>query len=102
LPGHGTSASVVALEPHSASSSEVSTVIAKRARAREQLRAHLKENVVVSRWYWVASGRVDFVPFDKQMRRLEQAGITFVGKQLQAKHLLASIAAGTPTCVARA
>lgn len=80
--------SVVALEPHSAYTSQVSTVIEKRRSARKQLAAHLRPGAQVSAWYWVASGKVDFVPHDKAMRRLDQEGITFVGAQLKKQHLL--------------
>ncbi len=87
LLGHRANAQVIALEPHSATTSEVSVVIAKRARAQEQLREHVKAGMRVAEWYWVASGRVDFVPHDKQINRLNAAGIKFVGSRLGAKHL---------------
>lgn len=88
LLGHKTSSHIVGLEPHSAATKEVSAVIRKRDAAIEQLRPHLRAGKKVSEWYWVASGRVDFVPHDKMMRRLEQAGITFVGGALGARHIL--------------
>jgi hypothetical protein len=87
LLGHDPTSLVVALEPHSASTSEVSTVIEKRAKAKEQLRAHLKQGAQIVAWYWVASGKIDFVPHEKQVNRLNQAGINFVGSRLVAKHL---------------
>ena len=87
LLGHESSSLVVGFEPHSASTGEVSTVIAKKNAAREQLRNHIKAGSSVAAWFWVASGRVDFAPHDKVMRRLEQEGITFVGGVLRAKEL---------------
>ncbi len=87
LLGHRTSNAVVGLEPHTASTGEVGTVIAKRKAAIEQLKKHLKPSSYVAEWFWVASGRVDFVPFDRHVLRLEQAGIRFVGKMLREEHL---------------
>lgn len=78
---------VVGLEPHSAKEGEVSTVIAKRKKAIEQLSPHLKTGATIRAWFWVASGKVDFLNFEKAIRRLDQNGITFVGKKLLAKHL---------------
>lgn len=87
LLGHEPSSAVVGLEPHSAYTGEVSTVIAKKRAAREQLRSHLRNGRKVAAWYWVASGKVDFVPHDKVQLRLVQEGITFVGGTLRAKNL---------------
>jgi hypothetical protein len=87
LLGHGESSVVVALEPHSAHTSEVSTVIAKKSSARRQLRAHLKPGSTIAAWFWVASGKVDFAPYEKVIRRLDQEGITFVGGMLRAKDM---------------
>jgi hypothetical protein len=41
----------------------------------------------VTHWFWVASGKVDFLPLDKAKIRLDNEDITFIGKTLQAKHL---------------
>ena len=87
LLGHEESAMVVALEPHSANTSEVSTVIAKKSSALDQLRDHLRFGGRIAAWYWVASGRVDFAPHDKVILKLEQEGIQFVGAMLKPKHL---------------
>lgn len=87
LLGHSESEAVVGLEPHSASTSEVSTVIGKKKAALRQLASHLKPGARVVSWFWVASGRVDFVPHERVVRRLDQAGITFVGETLKKKHL---------------
>ena len=87
LLGHTQSQTVVGLEPHTAGDREVSTAINKRKRSLEHLRPHLRDGVHVARWYWVASGKVDFTAHDKTMRQLDGAGITFVGKRLLPKHL---------------
>ncbi len=87
LLGLGMPAVVVALEPHSAKSDEVTTVITKKQQAERQLGEHLKPGARVGRWYWVASGKVHFAPSGKEPLRLAKAGITFVGTRLQQKHL---------------
>lgn len=87
LLGHRDSGHVIGLEPHSAKNQEVSTVIAKRKRAIEQLRDHVRDGKRVAAWYWVASGDVEFSPFEKKKLLLDQNGITFVGKKLLRKHL---------------
>jgi hypothetical protein len=63
-------------------------VIAKKNAAKGQLRDHLKPGSAIAAWFWVASGKVDFAPHDKVIRRLEQEGITFVGGTLREKELL--------------
>ena len=87
LLGHEPGKQVVAVEPHSASTSEVTTVINKRLAARQQLRDHLRDGVDVKIWLWVASGKVRFVPMEKAMFRLAQNGIEFVGRKITNKHL---------------
>lgn len=87
LLGHSPSGAVVGVEPHSAHTSEVRVVIAKRRAAMDHLRGHLRDGTRVAMWIWVASGRVDFLPFDRAKRRLDEAGITFVGTQVKAKDL---------------
>jgi len=87
LLGHEPSGAVVGLEPHSAKNDEVSTVIAKRRCALDQLKGHVKTGAKVAAWFWVASGKVDFLPMDKKVLLLDQNGITFVGKKLLGKHL---------------
>ena len=89
LLGHTDSAHVVALEAHSAQTSQVSLVIRKRAASRRHLQDHLADGHQVAAWYWVASGRVDFVPHEKTLNRLSENGIEFVGGRLTAKHLVA-------------
>lgn len=86
LLGHE-SRKLVGLEPHTANSKEISTVIKKREAARKHLRNHLKPGVVVSEWYWVASGKVDFTPMDKAVALLNQNGIRFVGKRVLRKSI---------------
>lgn len=87
LLGHSESSQVVALEAHSASTSNVAEVVRKRAASREHLQAHFQDGETVAAWYWVASGRVDFAPHDKTINYLDQNGIQFVGSRLEAKHL---------------
>jgi hypothetical protein len=87
LLGHDGTSQIVALEVHSASTSNVGEVIRKRAASRDHLQAHLQSGATVAAWYWVASGRVDFAPHDKTINRLNQHGIQFVGSRLDQKHL---------------
>jgi hypothetical protein len=87
LVGDSLAQSVLAVEPHSAKSDEVSRVIEKRTAAREQLIPHLRPGATIMAWLWVASGNVQFADTSKERRRLDQAGITFVGKRVMMKHL---------------
>ncbi|WP_394828741.1 hypothetical protein [Pendulispora albinea] len=87
LLGHRETTKIVGLEPHSAETSEISTVIRKRKHAREQLAEHFRPGVEVAEWFWVASGRVSFLAHEKATLSLAQNGITFVGTKLLAKHL---------------
>ncbi len=93
LMGHSPSGEVIAVEPHSAKQDEITTVIRKRAAALEHLAEHLREGARVSKWLWVASGRVHFAATEKAKLRLDQNGIEFVGTRVTAKHL--PIAAAT-------
>ena len=63
--------------------------------------ARARASSQIVRWLWVASGVVDFQPFDRAIRQLDQAGITFVGKQVLAKHLPAAAQKSKPTQKAR-
>ncbi len=87
LLGHGPSKQVVGIEPHSAENSEITTVIKKRQAARHQLQDHLCDGVFVAKWFWVASGKVQFAPMEKATLRLAQNGIEFVGRKITNKHL---------------
>jgi hypothetical protein len=87
LLGHAGSRKMVGLEPHSAKSDQISTVIAKKKAAQAQLRPHLRQGARVDRWLWVASGKVHFANTEKARFRLDQNGITFVGTKVLAKHL---------------
>jgi hypothetical protein len=87
LLGHGVRKIIIGLEPHTANNHEVSTVIAKRRAALDQLREHFQPHSRVVEWFWVASGNVDFTPLDKAHARLNQNGIRFIGKQLVQKWL---------------
>jgi hypothetical protein len=75
--------SIVGLEPHSATDCQVKVVIAKKNAARDYLRAHLKPQCHVSRWYWVTRGRVGFSRMEKAQRQLDQHGIEFCGRALR-------------------
>lgn len=87
LLGHAQSGQVVAVEPHSAKQDEVTTVINKRVAAQKQLKDHLRDGARVTKWLWVASGKVHFANTEKTKLRLDQNGIEFVGTKISAKHL---------------
>jgi hypothetical protein len=87
LLSHAPSNEVVAVEPHSAKQDEISTVIRKRSAARQHLMPHLKDGAVISRWLWVASGKVHFADTEKTRRLLDQNGIQFVGRKVMGKYL---------------
>lgn len=87
LLGHTPSGEVIAIEPHSAKQDEITTVINKRIAAQEHLKDHLRAGARVTRWLWVASGKVHFANTEKTKLRLDQNGIQFVGKKVAAKHL---------------
>jgi hypothetical protein len=78
---------LVAVEPHSAKTDEISVVIRKRDALQQQMSSHLKGGKGISKWLWVASGRTDFQKVTQAQRKLSQHGITFVGRQVKAKHL---------------
>jgi hypothetical protein len=96
LLGHAPSGEVIGVEPHSAKQDEISTVIAKRAAALVRLRSHLGNGKRVSKWLWVASGKVHFADTEKAKLRLDQNGIEFVGKAVGVRHLPATSASDTP------
>lgn len=87
LLGHESSSCIVALEAHSAGTSQVSRVIQKRTASLRHLQGQLKPGCNVAGWYWAASGPVDFVPHERTVHRLSENGIQFVGGRLEAKHL---------------
>jgi len=87
LLGHTPSGALVAMEPHSARTGEITTVIKKATAARAELRAHLNEGVRVATWLYVASGKNHFADTEKAVLRLSQSGITFVSGDVQARHL---------------
>lgn len=86
LLGHP-SATLIAVEPHSAKTDEIQAVIKKKKSLEHQLNGHLKDGAHISKWLWVASGTVCFPPGSKYEFRLRQAGISFVGRCVMAKHL---------------
>jgi hypothetical protein len=73
---------LLALEPHHATDSEISVVIAKKTHAAQQLRPHLRPQHKVSEWLWVSHGRTSFSKMERATRRLAQAGIRYVGRSL--------------------
>jgi hypothetical protein len=87
LLGHAPSGKVLGLEPHSAKTDEVSTVIRKRRAALAQLAPHLKQGARVTDWLWVASGKVHFANTEKTRLQLDQNGIRFVGTRVLPKDL---------------
>jgi len=87
LLAHSPSREIIGVEPHSAKEDQISTIIRKREAAKDQLASHLKPGRRVSRWLWVASGRVHFAATEKAKLRLDQNGIQFVGRRVLAKHL---------------
>lgn len=87
LMGHSPSGEVIAVEPHSAKQDEITTVIRKRQAALQQLEEHLRDGARISKWLWVASGKVHFAATEKAKLRLDQHGIEFVGTKVMAKHL---------------
>jgi hypothetical protein len=78
---------IIALEPHTAATMELSTVIRKRAAAKKQLEEHFRPGVGVSDWFLVASGKVDYISTEKATLQLMQNGIRFVGRTLRRKAL---------------
>jgi len=83
LLGHEPSQKLVGVEPHSAQNNEITTVIRKRDAARRQLQEHLRDGVFVSKWIWVASGKVHFLPMEKATLRLAEKGIQFVSQKIR-------------------
>lgn len=101
LLGHSPSGGVIAVEPHSAKQDEITTVIRKRAAAREQLKGHLRDGVLIVKWLWVASGKVHFADTEKVRRLLDQNGIEFVGTRVSSKHLPSTSAHRSPAVKGR-
>jgi hypothetical protein len=87
LVGHLPSKKIVGLEPHSATNGEIDTVIRKRKAAIDQLRGHLQDGTRVAHWFWVASGKTNFLSIETANLRLSKNGITFVGGVLRQSHL---------------
>lgn len=78
---------VIAVEFHSAKNDQVSEVIRKRKSALTQMQGHVPSGRTVARWIWIASGKVRFADTEREMLRLAQSGIEFVGGTLREKHL---------------
>jgi hypothetical protein len=79
--------SLIAVEPHSAKTDEIQAVINKKKALKQQLNGHLKDEMHISKWLWVASGPVCFPRGSKHEIKLSQSGIKFVGRCLLVKHL---------------
>lgn len=73
---------LLALEPHHATDSEISVIIAKKKHAAAQLRLHLHPRHRVAEWLWVSHGRAAFSRMERATRRLAQEGIRYVGRSL--------------------
>jgi hypothetical protein len=97
LLGHDASRSVIGLEPHSAKTDQISTVIAKKKAAQAQLSTHLRSGKRIVRWIWVASGRNHIADTEKLARRLDENGITFVSREILVRHLPGSPDDGGPS-----
>ncbi|MFZ2652679.1 MAG: hypothetical protein WA210_21475 [Burkholderiaceae bacterium] len=102
LLGYAPTREVVAVEPHSAKQDEITTVINKRFHAREQLKDHLRAGARITKWLWVASGRVHFADTEKARRRLDQHGIEFVGRRVELRHLPSAVASDSRALERRA
>lgn len=74
---------LVALEPHTATDGEISEVISKKRNAKAYLEAHLIPQHRVSRWIWVSHGRTAFSKMEGARRRLDSAGIHYLGRSVQ-------------------
>jgi hypothetical protein len=75
---------LVGIEPHQGKDSEVSVVIAKKEWAKAYLRNHLHDGRYVASWIWVVHGRVKLTKNERNRRRLDQAGISFQGREIRA------------------
>jgi hypothetical protein len=73
---------IVGIEPHSASDSEVSTVLKKKQHAWSVITDQCLPGTTVSRWFWIASTKVRFSRNERASRQLDKAGITFVVSRL--------------------
>lgn len=78
---------VVAVEVHSANTSEVSVLIQKKKAAKRQLQAHMRPTGHIAKWIWISSGAVAIPQLDRARTRLAQEGIMLVGRELAAKHV---------------
>ncbi len=78
---------LVGVEPRPAESGEVAVVMQKKRNTERWLVDHLRGGGRVARWLWVGTGKTSLPLGDKVRLRLAQAGIRFVGRRLQEKHL---------------
>ncbi len=78
---------VIGIEVHTASTSQVSTIISKKDAAIRQLQPHSKPSARINEWIWISSGAVKIHQLDRARIRLAQNGIKLVGSELAIKHL---------------
>ena len=90
LLGHTPSREIIGVEPHSAKTQEIESIIRKKKAAIQQLAPHLKTGKRISEWIWVASGKNHFADTEKARRIIDQNGIQFVGAKVLPKHLPAA------------
>lgn len=76
----GDTRKVVALEPHTASDTDIAAVIQKRREARLFLTRHFRTGSAVHRWLWVSHGPCSFSNNERARRQLDQHGIEYVGR----------------------
>ena len=72
---------VLGVEVHPATNGEVSVVITKKQRSVAVLQSHMMV-ADIRRWIWIASGKDTVARGSTEWRRLIQAGIDLVGRQL--------------------
>ena len=74
---------VVAIEPHTATDSDIKDVIQKRRDALAFLKSHLRPGATVHHWLWVSHGPCDFSRTERAKRQLDQEGIEYVGRLIR-------------------
>jgi hypothetical protein len=78
---------LIAVEPHSAKTDEVQTVINKKNALKQQIQDHPRDGRTINIWLWVSSGQVCFPRGSKHEIKPSQAGIKFAGRLVMLKHL---------------
>ena len=80
-------ATLLAIEVHPASTSQVSTVIQKKLAAELYLKEQLVSGARPKAWIWLASGTTAIPQTTAQDRRLNQAGIRLAGGRLNLREI---------------